>query len=255
MDSKDTHAQNCNCSRCGGSKRDSDRFSYPYGKNDADSRSMANHPNSYMSQAKKIGLVVVIVMIGIGAGIYLLLALQGVSHPSDLPAAQKPSKPSEVNITSISSNPVATQQQQSKVSLPAVTQQPSFPSAQVTNQQILTQQLFLFSKETSEVSPAKVPTKNNGILEAQITPEKGAVLEAKFYKNGQIFCLDGSAFCAFTVIGDDPTSQKITIPVRSQDSVSALITNNKSSGGFTEQVSVVFIVPYSLPNTTTNNIS
>lgn len=253
MDFKDAHRPDCNCSRCGGSKRDSEHFSYRYRKSDADDRSMPKYSNSHMSMVKKIALVAVIAIIGVGSGIYLLLGLQGVSRSSDLPVIQQTPKTTDAGTTSMSTTSVTTQEQ-SKVSTSVVTQQPILPPTQTINQQILNQQLVLFGKETSEVSPVNVPIKNNGMLEAQITPEKGTTLEAKFYKNGQIFCPEGAASCAFTVTGNDAASQKIVIPVKSGDAVSALISNNKSISGFAQEATIVFVVPYEELKTTMNNI-
>jgi hypothetical protein len=134
--------------------------------------------------------------------------------------------------------------EQPKVTEPIATEQtPPVATVKTINEQILTKQLTMFNKDIVDLS-ATVPAKNNGILEAKIVPEKTGAVEVKFYKGGRIYCAsDALSSCIFNVQGSSLASQKVDIPVKTGDLVGAVITN-KGSGGFSQQVTVVFTVSY-----------
>lgn len=83
---------------------------------------------------------------------------------------------------------------------------------------------------------------NNGYLEAKIVPEKGSMVEAKFYKNSAVYCPE-PPYCAFFVNGSDIATQQLKIPVVAGDSVEAVIRNSQSTG-FSQLVNVVLSVQY-----------
>ncbi|UVS69960.1 hypothetical protein NWT39_04035 [Nitrososphaera viennensis] len=106
---------------------------------------------------------------------------------------------------------------------------------------MVSEQLTLFRKDMRELSTT-IPQMNNGYLEARIMPEKGSIVEVRFYKNAAVYCPD-PPYCGFFVKGSDIATQQLKIPVVAGDSVEAVIRSSQSTG-FSQLVNVVLSVQY-----------
>jgi hypothetical protein len=109
------------------------------------------------------------------------------------------------------------------------------------SQELVSEQLTLFRKDVRELSTT-IPQLNNGYLEARIMPEKGSIVEARFYKNAAVYCPE-PPYCAFFVNGGDIAAQQLKIPVAAGDSVEVVIRSSQSTG-FSQLVNVVLSVQY-----------
>jgi uncharacterized protein YkwD len=237
VDYHDLHSNGpCSCPKCKGG-----------------STSSGPYTNSRESgSGKKVLAVVLIAVVALGAGGFFIFPRLGLFSSSPQTPSSPVNSPASMQTPAAQNDVPRPVAEQPKVTQPISTEQaPTVATVNTINQQILTKQLTMFSKDIVDLS-ATVPAKNNGILEAKILPEKSGAVEVKFYKGGRIYCAtDAQSSCTFNVQGSSLASQKVDIPVKTGDVVEAIITN-KGSGGFSQQVTVVFTVSYDEVVPTTN---